>query len=136
LAHPCTKRRVKSRRFSNVEAEEAAGLLAGDEEIEEMEDESWTKPVTKSQSQKTKPRKRPSLKDVLTPQSNLVLLAYGMMALHSMAFDSLFPVFLHHPEQDLVDNPDVNLPFKFTGGFGLGMSESSLQEESNLYGAD
>jgi hypothetical protein len=136
LAHPCTKRRVKSRRFSNVEAEEAAGLLAGDEEIEEMEDESWTKPVTKSQSQKTKPRKRPSLKEVLTPQSNLVLLAYGMMALHSMAFDSLFPVFLHHPEQDLVDNPDVKLPFKFTGGFGLGMIESSLQKESNLYGAD
>lgn len=42
------------------------------------------------------------------------------MAMHSMAFDSLFPVFLHYPEQDFYSNPDVHLPFKFAGGFGVG----------------
>ncbi|KAJ5179491.1 glutamate carboxypeptidase [Penicillium capsulatum] len=36
-----------------------------------------------------------------------------------MAFDSTFPVFLHHPKQDLSHNPDVKLPFKFTSGFGV-----------------
>lgn len=92
-----------------------------------MEDESWTKPANKPQPKKTKPRKRPSLKEIFTPQSNLVLLAYGLLALHSMGFDSLFPVFLHHPEQDLVNNPEVKLPFKFAGGFGVGMIASSVQ---------
>jgi hypothetical protein len=37
-----------------------------------------------------------------------------------MAFDSVFPVFLHYPVQDLHDNPNVQLPFKFASGFGVG----------------
>lgn len=61
------------------------------------------------------------IQSVFTSQSVLVLIAYGMMALHSMGFDSLFPVFLHHPQEDMIDNPDVKLPFKFASGFGLGM---------------
>lgn len=65
-------------------------------------------------------RKRPSWRQVFSPQSNLILLAYGMMSMHAMAFDSLIPVFLHYPEQQMHNNPDVQLPFKFIGGFGVG----------------
>lgn len=67
-----------------------------------------------------RPTQRPTWGQVFTPQSNLVLLSYTLMAMHSMAFDSLFPVFLHYPEQDSYNNPDVHLPFKFAGGFGVG----------------
>ncbi|KOC17472.1 MFS transporter [Aspergillus flavus AF70] len=70
--------------------------------------------------QKKAPVKRPSWKDVFSPQSRLVLIAYALMALHTMAFDSLLPVFLHTPVQQLHGNPDVHLPFKFIGGFGVG----------------
>lgn len=68
------------------------------------------------------PKKKTSSKfrTIFTPQSTLTLIVYGMLAMHSMGFDSLFPVFLHHPEQDLFNNPDVELPFRFTSGFGLG----------------
>lgn len=57
---------------------------------------------------------------ILTPQSNLILLAYASMSLHSVAFDSVFPVFLNHKTQTFEANPAVKLPFKFSGGFGLG----------------
>lgn len=65
--------------------------------------------------------KRPSWKQILTPQSRLILLAYALMSMHTMAFDSVLPVFLHSPVQRLHENPDVQLPFKFLGGFGIGM---------------
>lgn len=67
------------------------------------------------------PVKKPGWKQVFSPQSNVVLLAYGTLGMHTMAFDSLFPVFLHYPVQQLRENPDVQLPFKFIGGFGMGM---------------
>ncbi|EEQ86558.2 MFS transporter [Blastomyces dermatitidis ER-3] len=56
---------------------------------------------------------------ILIPQSNLVLLAYATMSMHTVAFDSVFTVFLNHKLQDYGNNPDVNLPFKFSGGFGI-----------------
>ncbi|KAE8145470.1 putative MFS transporter [Aspergillus avenaceus] len=65
------------------------------------------------------PAKRTSWKDVFTPQSRLILLSYALMSLHTMAFDSLLPVFLHTPVQERDGNPDVHLPFKFIGGFGV-----------------
>lgn len=37
-----------------------------------------------------------------------------------MAFDAVFPAFLSYPEQKLHRNPEVKLPFKFAGGFGIG----------------
>ncbi|EDN08085.1 conserved hypothetical protein [Histoplasma mississippiense (nom. inval.)] len=60
-----------------------------------------------------------SWSQILIPQSNLVLLAYSTMSMHTVAFDSVFPVFLNHKLQDYKNNPDVKLPFKFSGGFGI-----------------
>ena len=65
----------------------------------------------------------PSFREVFSPQSNLNLMAYTLLALHSIAYDQLLPVFLHLPPQpDRSTNPDVHLPFKFAGGFDLEVS--------------
>ncbi|PYH43291.1 MFS transporter [Aspergillus saccharolyticus JOP 1030-1] len=66
-----------------------------------------------------KKARKPSWAEVFSPQSNLILVAYSLMSMHTMAFDSLLPVFLHTPVQQLEGNPDVHLPFKFIGGFGV-----------------
>lgn len=111
LTRSCTSRSEK-RRYQIVEDDETTALL-GDRRSR--------------QSRKKNPGKRPSWKQILSRQSLLVLLAYGMMSMHTMAFDSVLPVFLHTPVQRLHDNPDVRLPFKFSGGFGVGMSLSLFQ---------
>ena len=73
-----------------------------------------------------KPEPPPSYREVFSYQSNLNLLSYTLLALHSVAYDQLIPVFLHlEPQPDRSNNPDVQLPFKFAGGFGLDVSPSS-----------
>ncbi|WEW58878.1 hypothetical protein PRK78_004346 [Emydomyces testavorans] len=57
--------------------------------------------------------------EILSPQSQLILLAYASLGLHTLAFDSVFPVFLNYPVEESGDNIGVNLPFKFSGGFGI-----------------
>ncbi|KAF2875986.1 major facilitator superfamily domain-containing protein [Massariosphaeria phaeospora] len=61
----------------------------------------------------------PGMREVLTFQTTLNLVVYTMLALYSLAYDQLLPVFWHHPPQS-IDDPNVSLPFKFAGGFGLG----------------
>lgn len=104
LTRSCTRRRRRS--SSKMQDEERTTLLGHDQ--------------TSQSKAKARPFKRPSWRQVFSPQSNLTLLAYGMMSMHGMAFDSLFPVFLHQPAQNLHDNPNVQLPFKFVSGFGVG----------------
>ena len=67
-----------------------------------------------------RPYSPPGWGQVFTRQSNINLAAYTMLAMHSVAFDQLLPVFMHHPAQEIRNNPDVQLPFKFSGGFGIG----------------
>jgi hypothetical protein len=52
--------------------------------------------------------------DIENRQSNINLLAYSILALHSVAYDQLLPVFMHLPPEG-----DVQSPFKFAFGFGL-----------------
>lgn len=62
-------------------------------------------------------------RDVFSPQSSINLVVYTLLALHSVAFDQILPVFLHLPPQENRSaNPDVAFPFKFAGGFGLDVS--------------
>ncbi|KAE9368716.1 MFS general substrate transporter [Stipitochalara longipes BDJ] len=74
-------------------------------------------------SKNTKPAlPRPTLIEVFTRQSVINLIAYTFLALHSVAYDQLLPIFLHHPRQ--THNPsNTHLPFKFSGGFGLNSSQ-------------
>ncbi|KAJ5893754.1 MFS transporter, partial [Penicillium taxi] len=72
-------------------------------------------------SKKDQPIKRVShsWSQIFTFQSSIILVAYTLMSGFGMAFDSVFPVFLHYPVQQLHENLDVNLPFKFASGFGV-----------------
>ncbi|KAI9848570.1 MAG: hypothetical protein M1837_007239 [Sclerophora amabilis] len=62
---------------------------------------------------------RPGYREVFSRQSSINLLVYCLLALHSVAFDQLLPIFMHHPLQNHSDDPAVHLPFKFAGGFGM-----------------
>lgn len=105
------------RRPSESYDESSASLLrrtsiAGSESSKYSDYPKTTKP----------PLPRPTLREVFTRQSVINLIAYTFLALHSGAYDQLLPIFLHHPPQ--VPNPDnTHLPFKFSGGFGLGSSK-------------
>ncbi|KAI9042152.1 MFS transporter [Aspergillus affinis] len=50
-----------------------------------------------------------------TKQVIFNIIAYGVLAYHSVSFDQLMPVFLSTPKSD----EEVVLPFKFTGGLGM-----------------
>ncbi|KAL8704407.1 MAG: hypothetical protein Q9201_002433 [Fulgogasparrea decipioides] len=70
---------------------------------------------------------RPPDKPVFSRQSNINLLTYTLLALHSVAYDQLLPIFMHHPPQNSrSSNPDVALPFIFSGGFGLNSDRIGL----------
>ena len=64
------------------------------------------------------PYKPVGYREVFSPQSNINLAAYTLLAMHAVAFDQLLPIFMHHPTQHMKD-PEVHLPFKFSGGFGI-----------------
>ncbi|KAI9704894.1 MAG: hypothetical protein M1836_006674 [Candelina mexicana] len=61
-------------------------------------------------------------REIFVSQSNINLLVYTMLALHSVGYDQTLPVFMHHPRQDHVNNSDLQFPFKFADGFGLDSS--------------
>ena len=58
-------------------------------------------------------------------------MAYTFLALHAVAYDQLLPIFLHNPRQ--IHTPaNTSLPFKFSGGYGLG--SSSIGTIYTMYG--
>ncbi|KAK4239880.1 hypothetical protein C8A03DRAFT_13734 [Achaetomium macrosporum] len=59
-----------------------------------------------------------SSSEIFTPQTIINLIAYTFLALHSVAYDQVLPVFLNYPRVT-PDEHNTRLPFKFTGGFGL-----------------
>lgn len=63
-----------------------------------------------------RPEKRPATK-IFTKPVLTVIASYGILAFHTMVFDSLLPVFLstNPPEHRVTPS----LPFKFADGFGL-----------------
>lgn len=141
LTQSCSSQRSKPQ-YQNKHApvNERTGLLASDEESTTHAESNSTISFKATaygtndnnpnydivEPKKNTPSK---FKTIFTPQSSLTLIVYGMLAMHSMGFDSLFPVFLHHPQQGLINNPDVKLPFKFTSGFGLGKPISPLKAQ-------
>ncbi|DAA74831.1 TPA_exp: Uncharacterized protein A8136_2249 [Trichophyton benhamiae CBS 112371] len=76
-------------------------------------------PVSAASKEQKRPNTSAKWTEVLTFQSVIILSIYASLGLHSVAFDSVLPVFLNHPRQKLENNPDVKLPFKFSSGFGI-----------------
>lgn len=73
----------------------------------------------------------PTMKDVFTPQVIINIAAYTALALHSVAFDQILPVFLNYPRQ-VPDSNNTHLPFHFSGGFGL--SSNKIGTIFTVYG--
>ncbi|KAI9647961.1 hypothetical protein NHQ30_002583 [Ciborinia camelliae] len=83
--------------------------------------ESDSTQVLDDNFESTKPKTpvtRPTLQEVFTRQSIINLVAYTFLALHSVSYDQILPVFMHHPRQ-VHDSTNTQFPFKFSGGFGL-----------------
>ena len=59
--------------------------------------------------------KPPPLNRTFTPQIIHLIASYGLVALHTIAFEQLFPVFLSTPK---AESPPSSW-FKFVGGYGL-----------------
>ncbi|KAM0810459.1 putative Major facilitator superfamily (MFS) profile domain-containing protein [Seiridium cardinale] len=53
----------------------------------------------------------------------LNVVAFGILAFHTMTYDSLFPVFLSTPHSE---NPAVRLPFKFSDGLAMPQQEIGI----------
>jgi hypothetical protein len=60
----------------------------------------------------------PRSPSIFTYQTSIALLCYTILALHSVAYDQVLPVFLNYPHEKH-DPSNTKLPFKFSGGFGL-----------------
>ncbi|KAF2971012.1 hypothetical protein GQX73_g2567 [Xylaria multiplex] len=102
--HPL-RRQQKLRRYSLQDAEASAPLLQADGGPRSSRG-GREKSVT------------PSMSAVFTRQTVINLVSYTFLALHSVAFDQVLPVFLNYPPQE--HNSDTtSLPFFFSGGFGL-----------------
>ncbi|KAL9115657.1 MAG: hypothetical protein Q9227_000025 [Pyrenula ochraceoflavens] len=110
------KHRRKQRAWADDE-DEANPFLA------EGRNSTPSTPVVKTAH--TLPPKKARLRDVFSPQSNVNLIVYTLLAMHSVAYDQLLPIFMHHPTQSIRD-PEVNLPLKFAGGFGIDHSRIGL----------
>lgn len=84
----------------------------------------------------TPPQPPPGYREVFSRQSNINLIVYTFLALHSVACDQLLPIFMHNPPQNHgPTNTDVHLPFKFAGGFGLDVGNTLCRPSLPLLGS-
>ncbi|SPQ18812.1 ea73b43c-9629-4714-a883-43897362c394 [Thermothielavioides terrestris] len=99
-----SKPHARRRRLSFVDDEASAPLLAESTLSTSEQIASKTQPI--------------SFNEIFTPQTSINLVAYTFLALHSVAYDQVLPVFLNYPRV-VPDETNTHLPFQFTGGFGL-----------------
>lgn len=120
------KRQIKSIKdyFRRLRGEETEPLLSSrNPEYFISEDTNTTVTAVdfKHGDPPTKP-KPPSYTEVLTRETILNLFVYTILAMHSIAFDQLLPVFMHHPRSGREILPPPSLGdniLRFNAGFGL-----------------
>ncbi|KAI3340595.1 major facilitator superfamily transporter [Ustulina deusta] len=99
------QRQQKLRRYSLQDAEASAPLLQAD---------GNSRPAIVARGKVV----APSMSAVFTRQTVINLVCYTFLALHSVAFDQVLPVFLNYPVQEHTPL-NTSPPFFFSGGFGL-----------------
>ncbi|KAH9892044.1 MFS general substrate transporter [Xylariomycetidae sp. FL2044] len=104
--HPL-RQRQRYRRYSFQDAEASAPLLPPVKKS----------PVAAREAKIERPAP-PSMRAVFNRQSVINLVSYTFLALHSVAYDQVLPVFLNYPPQEHTPE-NTSLPFVFSGGFGL-----------------
>ncbi|RDL35819.1 MFS general substrate transporter [Venustampulla echinocandica] len=65
------------------------------------------------------PRPKPTTSKAFTRQVILNIVGYGILAYHTITFDSMLPTFLSTPSPSGDEIVPIALPFKFVGGYGL-----------------
>lgn len=69
------------------------------------------------------PRAKPAASKAFTRQVVLNIVGYGILAYHTITFDSMLPTFLSTPDPSPGEGSAWTLPFKFVGGYGLNTKE-------------
>ncbi|EXJ86285.1 hypothetical protein A1O1_06655 [Capronia coronata CBS 617.96] len=110
---PCTRKKPRARAYSTDESDP---FLRGTSS-------EMSSPIVGSEIKP--PKQTPGWSQVFSRQSNINLAVYTLLAMHSVAFDQLLPIFMHYPVQSIPD-PDVHLPLKFAGGFGIDSNRIGL----------
>ncbi|KAI6366712.1 hypothetical protein MCOR25_005079 [Pyricularia grisea] len=105
LTRPFKSRKRPQHRPSFVDGEATAPLLPRPAAAE---------PANSSTASQSKAK----IRDIFTYSTVMNLICYTFLAMHSVAFDQLLPVFLHHPHQKSTPE-NTSLPFRFSSGFGL-----------------
>lgn len=118
LMRSCSKRRQGKAKWPSNDDEADPFLAHNDNSTSEM-----GSPIDRIK--RSIPYKPVGYREVFSRQSNINLACYTLLAMHSVAFDQLLPIFMHHPVQSTHD-PSVHLPFKFAGGFGIDSSRIGL----------
>ncbi|TVY45948.1 putative membrane protein [Lachnellula occidentalis] len=68
-------------------------------------------------------KSKPAVTKVFTRQVVLNIIGYGILAYHTITFDSMLPTFLSTKPPTAEESTPWQLPFKFVDGYGLGTSE-------------
>ncbi|EKG12971.1 Major facilitator superfamily [Macrophomina phaseolina MS6] len=75
-----------------------------------------------------------TVREVMTVQSITNLIIYTVLATHSLGYDQLLPVFMHHPAHPSGGSSyDPSNPLKFSNGFGI--NSNRIGTMFTLYGA-
>ena len=114
-------------------------------------DDEQSAPLLKTSASRNQKPSPPTWREIFTRQSSMNLLVYALLALHSIAFDQLLPVYLHYPalfnlpttSSSSTSGPtdpfkpsqptspaspkfSVPVPFRFIGGFALSSNSIGL----------
>ena len=118
-----TRRRIKAfkdsiRRLRGAETEPL--LASRNPEYFLPEDTNTTITADDHKANGSSESKTPSYREVLTRQTILNLFVYTILAMHSIAFDQLLSVFMHHPRSgpSILPPPSLSNPLHFNAGFG------------------
>lgn len=105
-----------SNSWKRARGRETEPLLTPSRAYDAPEDEETG--YAKTKTQPSGKQKTPSVREVLTKQTTLNLVVYTFLAMHSVAFDQVLPVFLHHPRCGK-GVEQTRPPLRFNRGFGL-----------------
>ena len=111
LTGSCSRRKQRNQRVDSAEA---------DPFLPESGSQMSTPSATPTKKKQPVPitRQTSDWSQVFSRQSNINLAVYTFLAMHSVAYDQLLPIFMHHPVQSS-KAPGVHLPLQFAGGFGI-----------------
>ena len=113
LLRPCLRRK----RRPIHEEEESASLLKNTPQSATFPPDEVHQ--TGKDKRDRAPMKPPTYREIFKYQTNMNLVVYTLLALHSIAYDQLLPVFMHYPPRSSLPAAKEHLPFQFKGGFGI-----------------